>query len=102
MKYKKQEIIERTKDAALNETYILTGNGHGIHTDNLKYVGPWTFDIQEIESLPYDVNGEVDVDIKIMDKEEYESTVLANSCEHWPDDLTNDDKIAVIIIAKDD
>ena len=31
--YTKQEIIEATKDAALIETYVLTGLGRGIHTD---------------------------------------------------------------------
>ena len=98
MKYTNQEILGLTKDAALLETYVLTGLGRGIHTDNLKYVGTSTFDIQEIENLPHDENGKVDVNIHIMDKEEYESTVLANSCAGWPEDLTDDDKIAVIIV----
>ena len=34
----------------------------------------------------------------IMGKEDYEHTVLANSSEDWPDDLTDNDKIAVIIL----
>lgn len=96
--YTKQEIIEATKDAAMIETYVLTGLGRGIHTDNLKYVGTSTFDIQEIEDLPFDEDGEVEADINLMGKEEYESTVLANSCEEWPTDLTPTDKIAVIIL----
>lgn len=98
--YTKQEIIEATKDAALIETYVLTGLGRGIHTDNLKYVGTSTFDIQEIENLPFDEDGKVEANINLMDKEEYERTVLANSSEEWPTDLTPTDKIAVIIVNK--
>lgn len=97
MKYTRQEIIDGTKGAALIETYVFTSSNHRIHTDNIKYVGPGTFDNQEIEDLPY-VDGEADVDIHIMDREDYESTVIVNSCETWPEDLTEDDKIAVIII----
>ena len=97
--YTKEQIIERTKDAALIETYVLTGLGRGIHTDNLKYVGTGTFDNQEIENLPFDEDGKVEVNIEIMDKEDYERTVLANSSESWSDyDLKDDDKIAVIIL----
>ena len=97
MKYTKQEIIDCTKEAALIETYVFTGNNHRIHTDNIKYVGSGTFDNEEIENLPF-VDGEADADIHIMSKEEYEESVLANSSESWPEDLNDDDKIAVIII----
>lgn len=97
MRYTKNEILERTKGAALVETYAFLGNNHRVHTDNLKYVGPGTFDNGEIDSIPY-VNGEADVDIHIMDKEKYESTVLVNSSESWPENLSDDDLIAVIII----
>lgn len=96
--YTKAEIIERTKDAALIETYVLTGLGRGIHTDNLKYIGTSTFDNQEIENLPFDKEGKVEANIEMMGKDDYEQTVLANSCEEWPEDLTDDDKIAVIIL----
>ena len=96
--YTKQEIIEATAKAALVETYKQTDLGRGIHTDNIKYIGTGTFDNQEIENLPYDENGEIEVDITIMDKEEYTSTVLANCCEEWPEDLSDDDTIAVIIV----
>ena len=61
------------------ETYVLTGLGRGIHTDNLEYIGSGDFDSREIDTLPFDENGEADVDINLMGKEEYESTVLANS-----------------------
>lgn len=97
MKYTKQEIIDSTKGAALIETYVFKGENHRIHTDNIKYIGPGTFDNQEIEDLPY-IDGEADVDIHIIGKEEYEASVLANSSESWPEDLTDEDKIAVIII----
>ena len=97
MKYTKQEIIDSTKGAALIETYVFKGENHRIHTDNIEYIGPGTFDNEEIENLPF-VDGEADVDIHIMGKEEYEASVLANSSESWPEDLTDEDKIAVIII----
>lgn len=97
MKYTKQEIIDSTKSAALIETYRFKGKNHRLHTDNLEYVGPGTFDNEEINSLPY-VDGEVDADVRIMSKEVYESTILANSSEQWPAELSDDDKIAVIII----
>ena len=100
MKQNKQQIIDETKQAAMVEVYRLTGLGRGIHTDNLEYIGSGDFDSREIDTLPFDENGEADVDINLMDKEEYESTVLANSCEEWPTDLTPTDKIAVIIVNK--
>ena len=101
MKYTKQEIIDLTKDAALIETYVFTSDNHRIHTDNIRYIGTGTFDNQEIENLPFK-KGEVDVKIHIMDKEDYETTVIANSCETWPEDLTDDDKIAVIIVNEEE
>ena len=97
MKYTKQEIIDSTKGAALIETYVFKGKNNRIHTDNIKYVGPGTFDNLEIKDLPY-IDGETDVDIHVMGKEEYETSVLANSSELWPEDLADDDKIAVIIV----
>ncbi len=100
MKQNKQQIIDETKQAAMVEVYRLTGLGRGIHTDNLEYIGSGDFDSREIDTLPFDENGEADVDINLMGKEEYESTVLANSCEEWPTDLTPTDKIAVIIVNK--
>ena len=98
MKQNKQQIIDETKQAAMIEVYRLTGLGRGIHTDNLEYIGYGEFDSREIDTLPLDENGEVDVDINLMGKEEYESTVLANSSEEWPTDLSDTDKIAVIIV----
>ena len=99
MRYTKNEILERTKGAALVETYVFSGNNHRVHTDNLKYVGPGSFDNGEIDAIPY-VEGEADVDIYIMDKEEYEGTVLANSSDKWPEELSDNDKIAVVIVNK--
>lgn len=97
MKYTKQEIIDSTKSAALIETYRFKGQNNSLHTDNLEYVGTSTFDDQEIENLPF-ANGETDVDIHVMSKEDYENTILVNSSESWPEDLNDDDKIAVIIV----
>ena len=97
MKYSNQEIKNLTKEAALIETYVFTSDNHRIHTDNIRYIGTGTFDNQEIENLPF-VDGEADVEVHVMNKEEYEASVLANSSESWPEDLTKDDKIAVIIV----
>lgn len=97
--FTKEEIIERTNQAAMIETYVLTGLGRGIHTDNLKYVGLAEFDNREIDNLPFDEEGKVEVNIEIMGKEDYEKTVLANCSQSWSDyDLADDDKIAVIIL----
>lgn len=95
---KKQEIFAACSSAALIETYTVTGKGRGIHTDNLKYAGTGSYDNTEIENIPFDEDGEADVDVRIMGKEEYENTILVNSSEAWPEDLTDEDKIAVIII----
>ena len=98
MKYNKSELIARAAEATLVETYEYTGKNHRIHTDTVKYIGNSNFDNSESEALPYDENGEVDVDVELMDKEDYERSILANSCTSWEDMYQEDDKILVIVV----
>lgn len=85
-------------EATLVETYEYTSKNHRIHTDNVKYIGNSKFDITEIEALPYDENGEVDVDVEVMGCEDYETTILANCSVSWNDMYNEDDKILVIVV----
>ena len=89
MKYNKSELIERAKEATFVETYEYTGKNHSIHTDTVKYIGNSGFDNSEIEELPFDENGEIDVD---------ERTILANCSSTWDDMYSDDDKILVIVV----
>lgn len=98
MKYNKSELIAKAAEATLVETYEYTGNNHRIHTDTVKYIGNSNFDNSEIEALPYDENGEVDVDVQLMDHEDYETTILANCTNQWEDVYSDDDKILVIVV----
>lgn len=95
MLYTKEEIIEKTKSANHVEIYRLWDRRHGIHSDYLDS----DVNIETIDDLPYNSNGQVDVDIDIMDKEDYCSTVIANSSVTWEDfDWDDNDKVAVIIL----
>ena len=98
MKYNKQELIERAKDATFVETYEYVGKNHSIHTDTVKYIGNSSFDNSEIDALPFDENGEVDADVMLMDREDYERTILANCSSTWDDMYADDDKVLVIVI----
>ena len=93
MKYNKQEIIAAVKNANAIEVYEYQFNNGNVHTDNLKYVGNGMFDNTEIESIPFDENGEADVDIFVMDADEYNRTINANNCE-----TETENGIGVIII----
>ena len=70
MKYNKQELIERAKEASFVETYEYVGKNHSIHTDTVKYIGNGSGDNSEIDALPFDENGEVDADVELMDRED--------------------------------
>lgn len=98
MKYNKSELIARAEKATIVETYEYTGKNHRIHTDTVKYIGNSNFDKSEIEDLPYDENGEVDVDVQLMEREDYETTILANCSSSWKDMYADDDKILVIVV----
>lgn len=98
MKYNKSELIAMAAQAAAVETYEYTGKNHSIHTDTVRYIGNGLFDNSEIEELPYDENRKVDVDVELMTRETYETTILANSSSSWDDMFTDNDKILVIIL----
>lgn len=103
MKYSSKKIKDLTKEAALVEawTYIAPGirrTRKNLRAEYLKYVGTSTFDEQEIDNLCYDENGEADVEIYILDKEAYEKEFLANTSDKWPEELADNDKIALIIV----
>lgn len=91
----KQKILEQTNGCALIEVYR-TDDTKRVHTDHIEYVGLGFFDNSEIDALPFDSNGECNVDLYIMDKDEYCSTVIVNSSEQW--ELDDNDTIAVIVI----
>lgn len=74
------------------ELYKYTDSTKRIHTDTVESLD------QDIDKLPYDENGEVDVDIQEMDKEEYSHSILANSCVAWDDIFEDDDKVLVIVV----
>ena len=96
MKYNKQELIERAKEATFVETYV--GKNHSIHTDTVKYIGNSSFDNSEIDALPFDDNGEVDADVELMGREDYERTILANCSSTWDDMYADGDKVLVIVV----
>ena len=98
MKYNKQELIERAKEASFVETYEYVGKNHSIHTDTVKYIGNGSGDNSEIDALPFDENGEVDADVELMDREDYERTILANCGTTWDDMFDDGDKVLVIVV----
>lgn len=91
MKYSKSEIQQMVENEYY-ELYKYTDNTKRIHTDTVESLD------QDIDKLPYDENGEVDVDIQEMDKEEYSRSILANSCVAWDDMFNDDDKVLVIVV----
>ena len=100
MKYTKQELKDSNeyKNSTLVEAYRYMFNGHRLHTDFIEYIGSSNFDESELDTLPYDENGEVDVDIFLMEEEQYNSTILANGDVKWSDLYQDDDKICVIVV----
>lgn len=100
MKYNKQDLIDMAKEANFVETYEYVCGSRHIHTDTVKYIGNSDFDNSEIDALPFDKNGEVDADVRLMGREDYEHTLLANSSESWDDydEYDDDTKILVIVV----
>ena len=66
---------------------------HNIHGDYIH-----STDYQDIDSLPYDADGNIDVDVEVMDAERYEETILANDCLYFNELFNENDKVGVIII----
>lgn len=91
MKYSKSEIQTMVEDKYY-ELYKYTDSTKRIHTDTVESLD------QDVDKLPYDENGEVDVDIQEMDKEEYSHSILANSCTTWDEMFEDDDKVLVIVV----
>ena len=91
MKYSKSEIQSMVENKYY-ELYKYTDSTKRIHTDTVESLD------QDIDKLPYDENGEVDVDIQEMGKEEYSRSILANSCVAWDDMFEDDDKVLVIVV----
>jgi len=100
MKYTANEIKSIVTNASAIETYIYKFNNGRIHTDNVDYIGNCNFDDSEIDELPYDENGEVDIDIQLMDAEDYNATIYANCGQRFEDEHEEGDKVAVIIVRK--
>ena len=91
MKYSKNEIRAMVENKYY-ELYKYTDSTKRIHTDTIESLD------QDVDKLPYDEKGEVDVDIQEMDKEEYSRSILANSCVAWDDMFEDDDKVLVIVV----
>ena len=101
MKYTKEELLQYAKEsgAKIVETYEYTDRSHRLHTDFIRYIGECFLNVREIESLPFDEKGEIDADVRLMDKEEYANTIEANCDSTWDDGgLTDDDTILVIVV----
>ena len=64
----------------------------------MKYIGNSSFDNSEIDALPFDENGEVDADVELMGREDYERAILANCSSTWDDMYADGDKVLVIVI----
>ena len=92
MKMNKKQITSALREANEIEVYEYTDSTCRIHTDFID-----SLDL-DLDSLPYNAQGEIDVDIFVMDEKEYASTVLANSSisteEFWVDGY----KIGVVVL----
>lgn len=96
MKYTKNQIKNICTEATSIEIYVYTDKSQRVHTDTLAYIGLGDFNESELDELPYDDNGEVDVDIYLMDNEEYNRTIYANCGER--SDMEPGEKTAVVIV----
>lgn len=91
MKYTKNEL-QAMVNCKYYEIYKYNDHTHRIHTDTVHPLE------QDINKLPYDDRGEVDVDVKDMDKEEYSRSMLANTSARWEDMFEDDDRVLVIVV----
>lgn len=87
-KISKTELLELSKDVTETEIYRFKFNPGRIHTDNLESA----YEYYTIEDLPFDENEEIECYVEIMDADEYDHTVLANSCIYTSDYLTDDER----------
>ena len=101
MKYGKEELLRYAREcgAKFIETYRYTDHTERLHTDFIRYIGECRLDEREIGMLPFNEEGEIEADVRLMDREEYESTVEANCEPTWEDaGLSDDDRILIIVI----
>lgn len=93
MKYNANEIKNLINGANEVEIYKYSDRTHRLHTDFIMSV-----DCDEIDSLPFDGQGEIDVDVEVMDAERYNETICANSSLEFSDMYEDGDKVAVIVV----
>lgn len=91
MKYTKNEL-QAMVNGKYYELYKYNDCTHRIHTATVDPLD------QDINNLPYDEMGEVDVDVKDMDKEDYSNSILANSSARWEEMFDDDDRVLVIVV----
>lgn len=104
MKYTKEQLIEAVKGCVSIEPHRYRDSQHKLHSDYIDYIGNGSFDLSEIEDLYFGDNGQIEVEVEIMDEHEYEHTVLANT--HWTEPWKQfgyepTDKVAVIMVNED-
>lgn len=93
----KDELIALANKADYVEVYEYINGANHVHTDTIRYIGNGNFDVSELDCLSYD-SDMTDADVFIMDKEDYESTILANCGETWEFmGFKEDDKVLVIV-----
>ena len=93
MKYNANEIKNLINGANEVEIYKYSDRTHRLHTDFITSV-----DCDDIDSLPFDGQGEIDVDVEVMDAERYNETICANSSLEFSDMYEDGDKVAVIVV----
>ena len=93
MKYNANEIKNLINGANEVEIYKYRDRTHRLHTDFITSV-----DCDDIDSLPFDGQGEIDVDVEVMDAERYNETICANGCLEFADMYEDGDKVAVIVV----
>lgn len=93
--YQREEIEEWTRQCAGLETYFLKHSDR-IHRSNLQEAG-----ITSVKDM-FGERDELLLDVYIMDREEYDSVLLQNLSEKFTDHYDPEDKVAVIILRKED
>lgn len=79
------------------ETYQYTDKTRRLHTDFVTYIGDASFCKDEIENLPYDADEEIDTDVFVMDREEYNNTICANCESDWGDYFPYDEILVIVV-----
>jgi hypothetical protein len=94
----KDELIALANKADYVEVYEYINGANHVHTDTISYIGNGNFDVSELDCLSYNSDNMTDADVYIMDKEDYESTILANCGETWRSmGFKEEDRVLVIV-----